>query len=242
MAAWLLAGASVAVSHDSAALLLGLTGVKNPPLIHISLPRAGRRSPTGTEGVVIHNVRDLEPLDIVKFKNVLPLTSATRTLIDLSRMCDPESFELMLDEALRRGLTRLSRLRWRLRTIGQGREGVALLNGLIEEREGAGLSQSVLETKFLRLLKRARLPIPVQQFEVFLAGRRAFLDFAYVDQRLAIEVDGYRYHSGIRSYQRDRDRNNALTNLGWRILRFTWKDVIERPDEVIEQIRRALGE
>lgn len=238
MAACLFAGEGAAVSHDSAASLMGLMDAKGAPLIHISVPRSGRR---GSDGIVIHNVRDLQPLDIMKFKNVLPVTNATRTLIDISCTSDFESLELMLDEALWKGLTRLSRLKWRLNTIGHGREGVAVLRELVEERVGQPLLQSRLETKFLRLVRNARVRLPVRQFEVVLAGRRAYIDCAYPDRMLAIELDGYRFHYGQVRFQRDRERQNALTNLGWRILRFTWKDVTERQEEVVRQLREALA-
>ncbi|MGH9197990.1 MAG: type IV toxin-antitoxin system AbiEi family antitoxin domain-containing protein, partial [Acidimicrobiia bacterium] len=155
MAAFLFVGGGAAVSHGSAGSLMGLIKPEASSPIHISLPKSGRRS---AEGIVVHNVRDLEPMDVVMFKNVLPVTSATRTLIDLAATSDLESLELMLDEALLRGWTKLVRLKWRLNTIGHGREGIAFLRELVAEREGRPLAQSQLETRFLRLIKNARLP------------------------------------------------------------------------------------
>ena len=66
------------------------------------------------------------------------------------------------------------------------------------------------------------------------------IDVAFPKARLAIEVDGFRYHSGDERFQRDRTKQNALTSTGWRVLRFTWADLSDRPGYVIEQIRHML--
>ena len=58
---------------------------------------------------------------------------------------------------------------------------------------------------------------------------------------LAIEVDGYAYHSGDDRFQRDRTRQNALIAAGWRVLRFTWADLADRPDYVVAQILQLLA-
>jgi very-short-patch-repair endonuclease len=70
---------------------------------------------------------------------------------------------------------------------------------------------------------------------------RARIDLAFVDLRIAIEVDGFAYHSDRSRFQRDRSRQNLLVGLGWTVLRFTWEDVTRRPDEVIQMIRAALA-
>jgi very-short-patch-repair endonuclease len=59
--------------------------------------------------------------------------------------------------------------------------------------------------------------------------------------RLVLEVDGWAFHGGREEFQRDRDRQNALTSAGYRVLRFTWQDLSERPNEVLKRIRRTLS-
>ena len=39
---------------------------------------------------------------------------------------------------------------------------------------------------------------------------------------------------------RDRQRQNAVVNLQWTVLRFTWHDLVGRPEEVLNEIRAAL--
>lgn len=95
----------------------------------------------------------------------------------------------------------------------------------------------MLEPRFARLLKNAGLSSAEFQHPV---GRDE-IDFAYPALMLAIEVDGYGPHSSRRAFQNDRDRQNVLVGLGWTVLRFTWADVVKRPDHVAAVIREAIG-
>lgn len=69
----------------------------------------------------------------------------------------------------------------------------------------------------------------------------ARVDFAYPVARLAIEADGYRYHSGEGAWRRDLARRNALAAQGWRVVHMTWDALEGRAAEVLSEIRRALG-
>lgn len=66
------------------------------------------------------------------------------------------------------------------------------------------------------------------------------LDLAFPDEQVAVEVDGWAWHRDAESFRRDRQRQNALVLAGWTVLRFTWHDLTQRPDEVIAEIRAAL--
>ena len=59
-------------------------------------------------------------------------------------------------------------------------------------------------------------------------------------QRVAIEVDGWAWHTTPERFVHDRQRQNALANGGWHVLRFTWYDLADRADAVIMDIRTAL--
>ena len=65
-------------------------------------------------------------------------------------------------------------------------------------------------------------------------------DFTFVAERLLIEVDGWAWHSSPDRFRRDRQRQNALVEAGWTVLRFTWFDLTDRMDDVLDQIRRML--
>ena len=69
----------------------------------------------------------------------------------------------------------------------------------------------------------------------------ARLDFAYPGQRVAIEVDGARHHSGRAAWERDLRRRSRLTAMGWRIIHVTAADLRERAESKAGKIREALG-
>jgi very-short-patch-repair endonuclease len=64
---------------------------------------------------------------------------------------------------------------------------------------------------------------------------------AWPSVKLAIEMDGRGYHDDPDALYRDRSKANAATLDGWRILRFTWFDVMHRPEWVVATVRAALG-
>ena len=115
---------------------------------------------------------------------------------------------------------------------------------LLEERgDTAGLPQSVLETRFLRLIKRAHLPAPVCQYGIREHGRLiAVVDFAYPDLTIAIEVDGYRWHSGRHQWQRDLARRNEITKRGWRVIHVTAHDIEQRGEATARTIAEVLAQ
>lgn len=165
------------------------------------------------------------------------------TLLDLCALVPKRQLEEAMDDALRRGIVTLDRLELVLaQEGGKGRRGVGLFRQLVEERR-EGITHSELERWMRRLLKEARLPPPKRQWEIFdVKGEFvAQVDLAYPDSMLVIELDGYGPHSQKRVFEKDRVRSNALTNLGWRVLHFTWERLRADPEGVIAEMARALG-
>jgi very-short-patch-repair endonuclease len=73
------------------------------------------------------------------------------------------------------------------------------------------------------------------------AGRTYFADVAFPSARWLIEVDGWAAHGTMTAFTEDRRRQNLLELAGWRCLRFTWADLVDEPERVLREIRRALG-
>ena len=65
-------------------------------------------------------------------------------------------------------------------------------------------------------------------------------DFVFEAERLVIELDGWAFHVTPDQFQHDRHRQNRLVAAGWTVLRFTWRDLTERPAEVIAAITQLL--
>ena len=76
-------------------------------------------------------------------------------------------------------------------------------------------------------------------------GRAFRADFAFVPERLLVEVQGgihirgARSHTGIKGYEYDRSRQNEAVVLGWRVLEFTPRQI--KCGLAVDTIKRALG-
>lgn len=235
-AAWLAAGPAAVVSHRAAAKIWEFPGVRTD--VELTLPFG--HDPL-LAGVRVHHSRSLPPVDVVTCDD-LKVTSATRTLIDLSAVLDRGTLQGVLDHCLRQRLTTTSFVTRRLDSLGRrGRAGSALLAVLLDDtRRDHRRPESELERRLWELLVQLPGPLPVAQYEVRLpGGRRARLDIAYPDIRLGIEADSYAHHSSPSDWASDHTRRNALIAAGWRILPVTWEDVSHNPDAVLELVQRA---
>lgn len=65
------------------------------------------------------------------------------------------------------------------------------------------------------------------------------LDFAYLDCRLAIELDG-EYHNTEDQQYDDAVRTRNLESLGWHVLRFTNEQIFNNIDAVLAKIKSAI--
>lgn len=67
------------------------------------------------------------------------------------------------------------------------------------------------------------------------------VDLAHRLLRIVIECDGFEHHGSLDAMTRDCIRHTRLVASGWRTLRFTWYQVMHRPDWVLEQVRDTLA-
>jgi very-short-patch-repair endonuclease len=186
------------------------------------------------------HVTDPVPLEDQREIEGIPVTSPERTLIDLAAVEGFDRLEDALDSALRKRLTTLRRLQLRIRTES-GRKGVAKLRKLLADRDADGQpSESRFETRLNRLLLDNDLP-PTRQYKIWNGGSFvARVDFCFVDAKVIVEADGYRWHSSRRAWQRDRARRNELTAMGWQVIQLTWEDVTRYPNRTVERLRCLL--
>lgn len=238
VATYLWAGPCAAVSHRAAVVFLKLRGIDDAP-VELTLP-SWRKTPSPK--IVLHTSDAIPAKDLVKI-GCLSVTNATRTLIDLGSVVDQEALENVLDDAFLKGRTSIDRVQRRLSELGvPGRRGPGALRGVLAERDPASQpTESVMEVKFRRFSRRFSLPTPVSQLRVPLPnGQVARSDFAYPDQKIAIECDSFGFHADKGTFDYDRERQNLLVTLGWQVLRFTWRDLTRRPEWVALLIKDAL--
>jgi very-short-patch-repair endonuclease len=81
--------------------------------------------------------------------------------------------------------------------------------------------------------------LPLPNVNCVVEGR--VRDFYWPHRRLVVEADSYRWHRSPSALNADRERDVELTLAGYRVLRFTYEQVTQRPKWVISCIAAALG-
>ena len=236
LAACLCAGRIVAVSHRGAARHWGLRLEPDVP-IEISVDRErGFRPP----GVKVHRSRDLTPVHILR-ADCRPVTTPARTLVDLGQVLPWYRVRDLLEHLISRHVLTANEAHAALELHSRrGRNGCGALRRVLDDRALLDRpTDSVMEAAFADLCQRENLPRPIFQHPVVAAGDR-FIDFAYPERMIAIEVDGFEHHATRAGFVGDRVRGNELALLGWTVLHFTWEQVIHQPRYVANVIRRAL--
>ena len=238
IAACFACGETAVASHLTAAALHAFDGVREGP-IEITVPRTASLRPGGVQ---VHRPREAVADCDRTTVDGIPCTTRERTLVDIARTWGLRRAEDALDGAQRDRHVVPAALFDRAEELrGRGRTGVGRFSDLVELRIGASQPTSHLERRALRLLEMSGMPRPTCQHAVEVDGRRYVLDFAYVQLRVAIEVDGRIGHAGDRGRQSDNERDTRLRLVGWDVYRFTYRDITERPDYFLTQIDRALS-
>jgi hypothetical protein len=226
----LTAGPGAVVGFESAAQLLGWDLQMDPPQPRLIVPpkcsnRLGYRMILDSEDVMLHGV--------------IALTGPLRTALDVACSCAFDAAAITLDSALRSGQVSIDELHARFHSVI--RPGIRSARHVLSSVDAG--SGSVPESEARLLFASAGLPAPTTQF-VVRDGHRfiARLDFAWEEALLAVEIDGFAYHSASGDFQRDRSRQNIVQLQGWLVLRFTVADIRDNPDEVVAQIRSALAQ
>lgn len=232
LAATLSTGPPVAVCGLAAAHLWQVERIAAPP-ITVAVPR--HRSGRGAGGVI----RCPLPGCDVDERYGIPVTTAARTVIDLSRLLSPALLGLVADDLIRRRLLEVAHLEARLAAgepLGRHCPGVvgavcAARRG--DERRGA----SAAEDWVWDAIARAGLPLPVRHYPVWLAGRWVELDFAYPPWRVALEYDSAQFHRDLRRFHGDRARAADLAVEDWLLLSVTaeWTEEV-----LVARLRRAF--
>jgi uncharacterized protein DUF559 len=122
---------------------------------------------------------------------------------------------------------------WEVRRATRQAEFLKLPLGGIET-DG---SRSDLETDFLALCERHRIPAPEVNVEI----GRFTVDFIWREEWVAVETDFYDYHRGRVAFRDDRARDLELRRRGLAVRRYSEEQVNEQPAAVAADLRDALG-
>jgi very-short-patch-repair endonuclease len=219
-------GPGAVLSGRAAAHLHGLIKGRPPP------PEVLTRTERRIEGIPTQRSRTLDPRDVTELQEI-PVTTVSRTLVDLAAVLSPDELARACHEAgVLHGTTPTQ-----VEAVLERRRyspGVAALRTVLHGDIHVTLSS--LERRFLAQLKAAQLPLP--QTNRPAGGRR--VDCRWPEHRLTIELDGYRYHRSRHAWEQDRRREREARLRGDEFRRYTYGDVFEQPRFMLGDLDRLL--
>lgn len=196
-----------------------------PAEIEVTVPR--NKHPRPCPGTRFRR-RNLAAKDVTHRAGI-DLTALPLTAIEAAVEC---GFDV-LDTALARHTTLRAVEAAHRRNLGRTGSRRA---GRMLEAMGSG-ARSNAERRFVAILRKAGITGWTANFRV----PGAVIDVAFREAMVAIEIDGFAFHNGQRTFVHDRRRQNMLVAAGWTVLRFTWQDLIDDEAGVIDRVRAAIG-
>ena len=224
-------------SHESAALIWGFAVVNLSPQTHLTqlYPQNAR-----TDRQVIRHCATLPEVDRTVHRS-LPVTGIERTVLDCALALPVDRALVIADSALNRGADAAG-LVDRLRRLA-GHRGVRRARAVLALADGR--AESPGETLVRFAIHHAGLPEPELQIGVATASGTFWLDLGWSRWKLAIEFDGFvKYAAPYSGTAADavfaeKLRQDALEDVGWKIIRVTWADLRD-PAALARRIRRHL--
>lgn len=162
------------------------------------------------QGIRIHRPESLQPQETTR-RSGIPVTSPARTLADLRTAAPAHELRRAIRQA----------------------DFLGLPTGPDVEVDK---TRSELERRFLWLCRRYCLPTPAVNMR--LGGLT--VDFCWVGRGLVVETDGHQAHQGRAAFEDDRDRDLELRALGFDVIHLSYRQIFQRPDEVIAVLHPLL--
>ena len=231
LAAVLACGPGAVLSHRSAAERWGLLASARTA-VDVTAPARGRRS---RPRITVHGVRRLHPTDCT-VNDGIPTTTVARTLLDLAEVVPPRRLRYAVEQAERMGVFN-GRGIAEVCARSAGRRGLKPLRSLLSDGCIESNTRSDLERRFLDLCETSGVPRP--RVNVLVGGFE--VDALWADRNLIVELDGYAHHGTRSAFERDRARDAELQLGGYRVLRFTYRQLDRQPLAIVETLLRAMG-
>jgi len=215
------------LSHRSAAAVWDLI-----PTPTGSVDVTTLKASASTRSIRVHESRTLTP-DEITLRQSLPLTTPSRTLIDLQDVLTPHRLTRVVHRA-----EHLRLLDAKTLTPSPGRRSRGLRAATAElATQDPQITRNDFEERFLALVHDAGLPQP--KVNTLLHGYE--IDFLWPAQRLIVETDGAATHLTPTAFENDRARDAQLLLAGYRVVRFTWRQITKQPHHVAATLQGLLS-
>jgi very-short-patch-repair endonuclease len=224
-----------AISHASAAAAHGLPLLQTPRRPTLTGAPGG---PSNTRDNIDLHAAALHGDDTAHWFGQR-ITAIARTAVDVARNLGVAAGVVAMDAALHEHVTSDTELDrvvadqegWPY--VRRARRAVALSD--------AG-SESVLETLVRVRLTLAGVTRPELQARIETAGGSYRVDMLWRRERVILEADGLdKYRAGWQTLVDEKRRQENLERAGYRVIRVTWRELMQQPDDVVRRVRAALG-
>jgi very-short-patch-repair endonuclease len=237
MAARASVGRDSVASHQSAALIHGLDLYPSAPNMMILTRSPARRSGRPQSDGIFFHVAELPDEHVAQVLGTR-VTTVPRTVVDLARVSSFMSAVVTADSALRADVT----TREALVAVC---EACAGWPGIRKARRAVDFSdpraESVLESCARVIFKEHGLEPPELQFTITGPDFRYSVDFYWSKYRVIAEADGEIKYSDPRRAIRQLERDQRLRDHGYKVVHFTWRELFQNPQAVVERIRKAFA-
>ncbi len=234
LAAILRYDAGAAASHRSAAAMWGIRPWSGA---FVEITRRGPGGTTKQRGRLIHRCIDL-PDDEIAIERGVPTTTLARTLLDLAAVVPAHHLRRAVERSDQAELFDLTEVQ-RVLDAHPGRPGRRALTALLADYRDNGdtVTRSDLEAIMLQICIDQGLPRPqVNRYD----GVRES-DFRWPTHRLIVEVDSWTFHGRTRrAFEGDRARDRVLLREGWRVARFTDRQILTDRAGIARELRALL--
>jgi very-short-patch-repair endonuclease len=224
---------TAAVARESSLELAGLRGLR--PMTALTVVTEWGRRPPHIPGVSYVQTRHLEVGDVLL--SAQPLRSPPpRALIDAASQTTAEHARALVAMVVQQRKATPEEIRAVLRRLSPVRQEV-LLHVTLDDVEGG--AHSLPELRFTTLVRGSGLPQPSRQVIRRREGGRYFLDVGWDDYDVVAEIDGS-HHRDAAQWEADVLRHDELVIGGDRVIRLLSWWIREKPDLVLDLLRRAL--
>jgi len=232
MAGVLASGRDAVLSHLPAAALWDLRPASDGR-IEVTVSRSLRPR----RGLKVH--RTVLAMDERTVRDGIPVTTATRTLLDLAAVLSRPGLERACEQAEALRLTDGPSLDELIERHPR-RKGALLLRAIVGSGRVGIITRSELEARFLTFVADLGLPVPHTNARIEAGGRWLEVDCLWPESRVVVELDGHAFHSTRAAFERDRERDRLLQAAGWRVVRITWRQLRDEPAAVARDLARLL--
>jgi hypothetical protein len=222
-------------SHESALYLHGIHSV--PDVVAVTVPR-GEMSHV-VEGVRVHRARDIRPDHLTTIDGIAT-TTIERAIVDVTSVVSSARLAHLIDHVtITRRATSIAAIFRTLRQVNRkGRKRIATLSRLLDDRSpGEPAPRGRLERRVDHLLSSIDLPTPVAEYPMPTDGRyRGYVDRAWPEAMLILEIDGRTWHARESSMATDRGRDREAARHGWQTLRVLDEEIEADPHGVVRDL------